>query len=97
MAKANYANLPINHDETPIRLFKSDFLEFFTHIHPVAVLVLFLPVAVFFMASALAHGGTVAPVHGSNHVKRYHLAVSVSTLSEFVPSFGPLKVKAAKH
>ena len=26
MAKANYANLPINHSDTPIRLFKSDFL-----------------------------------------------------------------------
>ena len=27
----------INHSEVPIRLFKSDFLEFFTHISPVAV------------------------------------------------------------
>ncbi len=34
MAKANYGNLPINHSDEPIRLFKSDALEFFTHIHP---------------------------------------------------------------
>ena len=79
MAKANYANLPINHGETPIRLFKSDFLEFFTHIHPVAVLVLFLPVAVFFMARALAHGGAVAPVFLA-----YVAGIFVWSLSEYL-------------
>ena len=38
----------IDHSDQPIRLFKSDFLEFFTHITPTAVVVLWLPVAVFF-------------------------------------------------
>jgi sterol desaturase/sphingolipid hydroxylase (fatty acid hydroxylase superfamily) len=42
----------INHSEVPIRLFKSDFLEFFTHISPVAVVVIWLPVAVYFMMLA---------------------------------------------
>ncbi len=40
---------PINHDPEPIRLFKSDFLEFFTHITPLAVTILWLPVIVAFL------------------------------------------------
>jgi sterol desaturase/sphingolipid hydroxylase (fatty acid hydroxylase superfamily) len=36
---------PIDHSDTPIRLFKSDFLEFFTHISPVTVVVIWLPFA----------------------------------------------------
>ncbi len=31
------------------RLFKSDFLEFFTHIHPLVVLIIWLPVTAFFI------------------------------------------------
>ncbi len=40
------SHLPMDksRDSEPIRLFKSDFLEFFTHISPVAILVLWLPV-----------------------------------------------------
>ena len=34
----------IIHDEEPVRLFKSNFLEFFTHITPVAILILWVPV-----------------------------------------------------
>src|SRR5438046_2266758 len=79
MAKANYANLPINHNEAPIRLFKSDFLEFFTHIHPVTVLVLFVPIAVFFMARALAQGGALAPVFLA-----YAAGILVWSLSEYL-------------
>lgn len=37
-------------DAEPIRLFKSDFLEFFTHISPLAILVLWLPVVVLLLA-----------------------------------------------
>ena len=36
-------------DDTPIRLFKSDFLEWFTHINPVVVLVVFLPIVGLFL------------------------------------------------
>ena len=43
------SHYPIDHSETPIRLFKSDFMEFFTHISPIAVIVLWVPVAVGFM------------------------------------------------
>ncbi len=42
-------HLPIDHSPIPIRLFKSDFLEFFTHIHPAVIVILWLPVAIFFL------------------------------------------------
>jgi dihydroceramide fatty acyl 2-hydroxylase len=45
--------IEVNHSDVPIRLFKSNFLEFFTHISPVAVLIIWLPVAVYFLASAI--------------------------------------------
>lgn len=42
-------NMKIDYSEDPIRLFDSDFLEFFTHISPVAVLLIWVPVLTFFM------------------------------------------------
>jgi len=39
----------------PIRLFKSDFLEFFSHVSPLAVLVLWIPVAAFFVFESFRH------------------------------------------
>lgn len=51
------AHLPTNNTEVPIRLFKSDFMEFFTHITPVAVLIIWLPVAVYFMVSEIVASG----------------------------------------
>lgn len=44
---------PINNDPTPIRLFKSDFLEFFTHISPVAVIIIWLPFALYLLISEI--------------------------------------------
>ena len=45
-------------DDAPLRLFKSDFLEWFTHISPVVVLVVFLPIIGFFLwRSARANQG----------------------------------------
>jgi sterol desaturase/sphingolipid hydroxylase (fatty acid hydroxylase superfamily) len=48
------SHLPIDtsHDPVPIRLFKSDFLEFFTHISPITVLVMWVPVTVFLLTYA---------------------------------------------
>jgi hypothetical protein len=48
------SHIKISHSKEPIRLFKSDFLEFFTHIHPAVVLVIWLPVAAVFLAVAIA-------------------------------------------
>ncbi|MCX6028334.1 MAG: sterol desaturase family protein [Chloroflexi bacterium] len=46
-------SVEINHSEVPIRLFQSNFLEFFTHISPVTVLVIWLPVAIFFLVRGI--------------------------------------------
>ncbi len=40
-------------DVQPIRLFKSDFMEFFTHISPMTILVVWLPMAVLLMVYAV--------------------------------------------
>jgi sterol desaturase/sphingolipid hydroxylase (fatty acid hydroxylase superfamily) len=47
------SHLPTDHSDVPIRLFKSNFLEFFTHISPITVTVLWLPVALYFLISAI--------------------------------------------
>ena len=54
------AHLPIDHTEVSIRLFKSNFLEFFSHISPVTVTVIWLPISVYFLAVSIikAPGGT---------------------------------------
>jgi len=36
-------------DEAPMRLFQSNFLEFFTHIHPAVIVIIWLPVALYFL------------------------------------------------
>jgi len=48
----------INTSKEPIRLFKSDFLEFFTHISPVTVVIIWLPVAVIFLLLAIRDRGS---------------------------------------
>jgi sterol desaturase/sphingolipid hydroxylase (fatty acid hydroxylase superfamily) len=48
-------HLPIDHSDEPIRLFKSDFLEFFTHITPQVVLIIWSPVIVYFLLRAVAN------------------------------------------
>jgi dihydroceramide fatty acyl 2-hydroxylase len=47
------SHLPTNHSDVPIRLFKSDFLEFFSHISPVVVVIIWLPVALFFLIKGI--------------------------------------------
>jgi len=48
------ASVKLDHSEEPIRLFKSDLLEFFTHIHPIVVLAIYVPVVIYFLVSAIA-------------------------------------------
>ena len=47
-------HLPVDKSKDPqsIRLFQSDFLEFFTHISPVTILVLWVPVTAFLLVKA---------------------------------------------
>ncbi|HSB02366.1 MAG TPA: sterol desaturase family protein [Anaerolineales bacterium] len=48
------SHLPIDpqRDTVPIRLFESEFLEFFTHIHPMTIVALWLPIAVLLIVYA---------------------------------------------
>jgi sterol desaturase/sphingolipid hydroxylase (fatty acid hydroxylase superfamily) len=46
---AESARMKIDHGDEPVRLFESDFLEFFTHISPVVVLIIWVPVVVYFI------------------------------------------------
>ena len=46
-------HLPIDHSETAIRLFKSDFMEFFTHISPITVTVIWLPFIIFMLVKGI--------------------------------------------
>jgi sterol desaturase/sphingolipid hydroxylase (fatty acid hydroxylase superfamily) len=45
----------ISHSKEPIRLFKSDFLEFFTHIHPLVVAAVWGPIAILFLVLAIVN------------------------------------------
>jgi sterol desaturase/sphingolipid hydroxylase (fatty acid hydroxylase superfamily) len=47
---------PIVHDEKPIRLFKNDFLEFFTHISPVTVVIIWLPFILYLLIAEIVRG-----------------------------------------
>jgi sterol desaturase/sphingolipid hydroxylase (fatty acid hydroxylase superfamily) len=59
----NHTPIDASRDATPIRLFKSDFLEFFTHISPVTIVAVWLPVALWLLvvaaAGAHAHGSAM--------------------------------------
>ena len=43
----------IDHSDVPIRLFTSDFLEFFTHISPITIVILWTPVVIYFLGRAI--------------------------------------------
>ena len=69
-------SVEINHSDVPIRLFKSDFLEFFTHISPVTVVVIWLPVAIFFLARGviqLPAGAWRLVISGRGAARHLHL------------------------
>ena len=55
------AHVEIVKDKEPIRLFQSDFLEFFSHVSPITVLVIWTPVAGFFIARAIVTRPAGAP------------------------------------
>jgi sterol desaturase/sphingolipid hydroxylase (fatty acid hydroxylase superfamily) len=75
------AQLTINHSDEPIRLFKSDFLEFFTHIHPVAIVIIWTPVMLFFLMRAIADPRlNAAPV---NIVFGYLLGMFIWSFTEY--------------
>lgn len=50
------AHYAITSDPEPIRLFKSDFLEFFTHISPITVLIIWVPIILYMVFSEVVSG-----------------------------------------
>jgi sterol desaturase/sphingolipid hydroxylase (fatty acid hydroxylase superfamily) len=75
------AHLPITHSEEPIRLFNSKYLEFFTHIHPAVVVIIWLPVAIYFMTRAVIT--RVAGVSGIYLPAGFLLGVLLWTFTEY--------------
>lgn len=63
---------PINQDKTPIRVFKSDFLEALTHVHWISVPLLWVPVVLACLALAIA-GHLETMVGGSALALPWHI------------------------
>jgi sterol desaturase/sphingolipid hydroxylase (fatty acid hydroxylase superfamily) len=86
------SHVEINRSKEPIRLFKSDFLEFFTHINPVVVLIIWLPVATIFLAIAIiGRPEDVSPLYipGGFLVGLFAWTFAEYTLHRFVFHFRP--------
>jgi sterol desaturase/sphingolipid hydroxylase (fatty acid hydroxylase superfamily) len=75
-------HLPINNDAEPIRLFKSDFLEVFTHITPIAISILWIPIILFFGARAFGWQAKALPT--SLVFLAILLGIFIWTLSEYL-------------
>ncbi len=75
-------SVEINHSNVPIRLFKSDFLEFFTHISPITVLVIWVPVAAYFLYRAVAG---LTPGAGWGHIPAgFLLGIIIWSFAEYM-------------
>jgi sterol desaturase/sphingolipid hydroxylase (fatty acid hydroxylase superfamily) len=69
----------IIHDTTPIRLFQSNFLEFFTHIHPVTIFVIYVPVVAYFLWQAAAQHVSIGAI-----IPAFLAGLLIWTLSEYM-------------
>ncbi len=56
------SHMPVSNSEETTRLFKSDFLEFFSHISPVTITIIWLPVALYFLIRAVLDAVAGAPI-----------------------------------
>lgn len=91
--------LPTDHTDVPIRLFKSDFLEFFTHISPVVVAIIWIPVILFFLIRPivnLAAGASWAPIPLGFLVGLFVWTFAEYTIHRFVFHFDPKSERVAK-
>jgi len=81
------SGIEINESDEPIRLFKSDFLEFFTHISPVVVLIIWVPVSLFFLISAIVNvsaGATAWHIPAGLLIGAFIWTLTEYTLHRFV-------------
>lgn len=73
------SKVEINTSDEPLRLFKSNFLEFFTHISPIAVLVIWLPViGIFIYLSIISSVSVVVILVG------FVLGLIIWTFAEYI-------------
>ncbi|MCX6053879.1 MAG: sterol desaturase family protein [Chloroflexi bacterium] len=76
------SHLPIDHSDIPLRLFKSDFLEFFSHISPITITVIWLPVAVFCLVRSIVQASVISfPIYIP---VAFLIGLVIWTLSEYV-------------
>lgn len=73
------AHPKIIHDETPIRLFQSNFLEFFTHISPITITVIWLPIAILLLITPVFTGGLI----GWDSLAAFAIGLFIWTLAEY--------------
>ncbi len=59
VAYSDMGGFPIDHSDQPIRLFKSNFLEFFTHVTPLTVVIIWLPVIIWLLFRSLQNYNSV--------------------------------------
>lgn len=87
------AHYPIIHDETPVRLFKSDFLEFFTHIHPAVVVVVWVPFMLYMLIREIiagaARGGSLLYIPAAFLLGLFIWTFAEYTLHRFVFHYRP--------
>ncbi len=91
--------LEINHSDVPIRLFESDLLEFFTHITPLAITIIWAPVIIFFLARSivkLGPGQSWAPIPLGLLIGLFLWTFAEYTLHRFVFHFDPKSERVAK-
>src|SRR2546428_5037118 len=74
------AQLYVSRKNESVRMFKSDFMEFFSHVHPATPLVLYLPVVVFMLYAAFWQSRlSILTVAGI-----FFLGVLIWTLLEYI-------------
>lgn len=79
----------IDHSPVPIRLFQSNFLEFFTHISPVTVTVIYLPLVVYLYVRAFLDGFNLGEALVSLLVGLFIWSLLEYTLHRFVFHYRP--------
>lgn len=90
-------HLPIDKSKDPvsIRLFKSDFLEFFTHISPVTILILWLPVTALLLYFA-AQTAAVGVILGAFFLGLFLWTLGEYTLHRFLFHYQPRTERAKR-
>jgi sterol desaturase/sphingolipid hydroxylase (fatty acid hydroxylase superfamily) len=72
--------LYVSNKNESVRMFKSDFMEFCSHVHPITPIVLYVPLIIYMLYAALGRNALSLPATGGLFV----LGVLIWTLLEYV-------------